>query len=493
MSAVAIVSTVTVLVTCIVVGWLVIRHPMTLVKPSVVVSLGLVVQVGLGQALTVGWWAEFLDEPWKAVVVLQVLPLLILAVAPWTFRGSMEAVYLQCRTFRATYEEAGAVLRLVGVGFALLTVLLIVYLLLVPFTGTGLYALLTEPTLLGIRRQESAGSGSGLVPGYLIAISQKALAPFLIALCVVLLVSIRQTTKPVWSLVLAGAAMLIAGIWTVLGGSRGPSALVVLSGIYLAWLLTARNTRRFIVLLGVVGVLLGPVLVTSVKNDRLGMRGVIAESVNVADRITGRSFVDNIWYLHWLEQRGYVGLAGVPKLAALVGTQPIDLGLEIGSHYQLKGYGIEVLGALSERLEPSEPVGASPSEAGNRDQVSELADRVQETRFAPKATTANPPIEQNSGASFMASSYAIFGSLGVLLAGVFVFGLDLLLLLYRRLTPIVMLGLVGAMVVPFASLSFSSIHTSLLSKGLVIIPLMAVALNSVALRRKERKPGKCFR
>lgn len=232
---------------------------------------------------------------------------------------------------------------------------------------------------------------------------------------------------------MGGALLLVlmAVLPLAVYGARGPITQALMVGAYLVfYVLVMRGGKRVLLFacLSPLIVLVPAILMTMLKNNELGFQGAYFHGVNIFERLVIRGNYDNIWHLQYVEKYGIHGVAAIPKLATLLGIQSVDI--------------LNVVGR----------------------------------EFSPAYSNIYIP-SVSASASYSIINYAIFGWWGHVLSFLIIPALDLLLFLYRKMEGRLILPLMSAMLVPISSLSFSMVTTVLLSKGLLLIPLLFLGVS----------------
>jgi hypothetical protein len=200
-------------------------------------------------------------------------------------------------------------------------------------------------------------------------------------------------------------------------GARGPSAMLVLAVIYAAYLRRGAPFRPLLIIVMITLVMAGPAFISMFKNADVISWAAYGDALrNIFDRVFVRGVLPNIWYVDFIQAYGEWGISGIPKLATLVGVDPVNVANVISLHYD------------------------------------------QYSLKEGSATTA-----------YITQYYSFFGGFGVLVSFIGLLVLDFILYIYRYLRPAFLLPVVGAMVIPLASLSFAQFTTILFTKGMFFI------------------------
>lgn len=400
----------------------------TLIKPSFMLGFFLFLFVQCGSAWIGREVFEKLSQPWHYFIATQLLPVFALFYA--SFIGWGWGIRLPVQISDAQEHGAPKLMHWAVFFCAFEYWALYLYLREVPFEHTAIWAIIGgESNADQVRESTFKGLNSwGLL--YVFTLAEKVVAPIVVALgAASLLAGLRAGRKTyTWGALLL---VLMAVLPLAVYGARGPITQALMVGAYLVfYVLVIRGGKRVLLFacLSPLIVLVPAILMTMLKNNELGFDGAYFHGVNIFERLVIRGNYDNVWHLQYVEKYGIHGVAAIPKLATLLGVQPVDI---------LNLVGREFSPAYSKIYIPS--VSAS--------------------------------------ASYSIINYAILGWWGHVLSLLMIPALDLLLFLYRKMEGRLILPLISAMLVPISSLSFSMVTTVLLSKGLLLIPLLFLGVS----------------
>lgn len=398
----------------------------TLLRPTFAVALFLFAYVQLGSALLSGQVWSSLEHPWHYFLATQAVPVLALLFGLTTCRREFvvlaEAIELPDRVEKG--RLIGFVVFLLSAAYAVLAL----YLSIVPFDRTGLYALAHGNPDADLVREETFKLLDVPWVTYLFTLVEKGIAPVAAALSASLVLSAvrRQQVLQVPAYV---ALIALAAAPTAIYGARGPAAMVALTSILVVvvWVVlkaSSAKTRLVILLLPLLATL--PVLAMAMsKAGTMDPAFIAGEIGNIADRAFVRGNLDNIWHFQYVEKFGFHGISAIPKLASFFGVDAKDILNVVGRYYGENYY----------------------------------------SKFIESTSASG---------SMVVTNYAIFGWSGHIISMVFIVALDLFVVVYRRLPSYLIVPIVGAMSVPFSALSFSMMPTLFLSKGLLFIPLVFI-------------------
>jgi len=366
---------------------------------------------------------EKLSQPWHYFVATQFVPFFALLYASFVGRGW--GAMLPSKISEAQEQGAPNLMYWAVFFCAFEYWALYLYLREVPLEHTAIWAIVGgESNADQVRESTFKGLSSwGLL--YIFTLAEKVAAPIVVALGGAAFLTGLRASRMTY---MGGAFLLvlIAVLPLAVYGARGPITQTLMVGAFLiSYVFVMRGGKRVLLFacLSPLIVLVPAILMTMLKNNELGFQGAYFHGINIFERLVVRGNYDNVWHLQYVEKYGIHGVAAIPKLAILLGVQPIDILNLVGRE------------------------------------------------FVPTYTKAYMPSVSASG-SYSIINYAIFGWWGHVLSILIIPALDLLLFLYRKMEGCLILPLMSAMLVPISSLSFSMVTTVLLSKGLLLIPLL---------------------
>jgi hypothetical protein len=220
--------------------------------------------------------------------------------------------------------------------------------------------------------------------------------------------------------------------FAAVSGARGPAAVTILGVIVFFALRVKMKVSIRAGLCALVAVLFIPLALQYMRADDKTLIGTI-------DAITNRLFsvriMAGIYTIEYAEHYGYFGIGGIPRLAMLLGAEPIN-----------------VANVVARYILPASPI---------------------------ESALAN--------CSFVFSYYAYFGAIALPVCVVLVLALDIFVLMIRKLVPaeLTCLAITG-LIVPMADLTNIDYTIVLFSKG--IIPWLALCILIGQISRSKRRP-----
>ena len=128
-------------------------------------------------------------------------------------------------------------------------------------------------------------------------------------------------------IILVVALLIFTLISVSLAGARAPAAQIVLTMIFALFLMKGMPVKPIYIVSALMVVLAFPVLFSIVREGRdfsialffQYMSGGIFQRVFITPMETG------LWHAHYAQTVGYIGVAGIPRLATLFGVESINL------------------------------------------------------------------------------------------------------------------------------------------------------------------------
>lgn len=308
------------------------RDRSLLIRPSIFVLLFFHLMIQWAATIDAERIYAFLPDPWAFALLTQAFPLVGLVVALTMGRGGQHAIWqriVKPRRTSALYRRR--VLLALGTGIAVVAAY---YFTVVPVQQTGLYAILTNPAQSEMARENSLKLIDNQLLKYLYSFMAGAFAPIT---AVLLAEQVFAAWKP---LRLKRALPGLIGIVAVLlvaspTGSRGAPAGIVMA-ILLAWLLRRGfplNPAH--IALALLAVLTLPTVLTVLREGRELDWGGFWRTFERG--IIWRAFYlpmdTGTWYAHYAQTFGFVGIRGIPKLAAMFGLDAPNVPNIVGLLY----------------------------------------------------------------------------------------------------------------------------------------------------------------
>ena len=311
--------------TTLLLGLIAWRYRFLIIKPSMIVIGFFHVQIQWAATIQSGVIEEYLSHPYPFLLLVQGFPFFGLLVSFFIMHKKTAKIYK--RIIGNTFGTLEIKPRVLFSLFGSIVFLLLFYLSIVPLSRTGIYAILMDPLQSATARESALKLVENPFLRYGFALLKSALAPLLSVLIAVFFIQKIQQKKFLQGL---GAffVFLFTLIAVMLPGARMPGGILLLTIILAIFTLKRMPIRPLYILISFLLIMVLPIFMTLFREGQdinLFMffdylKGGIFERVFLVPMETG------LWHVHYGQEVGFVGAAGIPKLAEIVGVDPINLG-----------------------------------------------------------------------------------------------------------------------------------------------------------------------
>lgn len=405
------------------------RRTHWLVMPSLLILAWYFIRIQVPSVFWIDEAIRLLPNPREYVIIVHGFSVFFLATAVFVyplFTRTSRAVWKRIREPRTDIVADNAVLL---PPLALLTALVLAwYLISVPFSQTGLYALLTEPMNLRTAREDSLKLISSVPLKYAFTWLINTVSPVLIAICTLRLLTGR-------SKLISIAILVLAVLPLIMTGSRSGFFTAGMIAV-IAWFLTRRTLNIPVLRLAAALVALSmlPALITLLREGRdfnLDTFWTYMQTIAVG-RIFETPTRVGLWYMHFAQNQGFLGVSTIRPITMITGQEFVNLPSLIAHIYM--------------------------------------------------STTASAL----SNANFLFSYYVSFGPIGTILigfAGLYVF--DIIIIPVVKRFPRFAFPIFILLTIKASSLSEGVFTTSFVTGGYFLIPL--IAMSQLLYNRNSRK------
>lgn len=304
------------------------------VKPSIFFILFFHVQLQWISTLNAEYVYNFLQEPWHYFYLVNIFPLMVLMISFLTGRQLAKRIVKESNiAFYNFYNKKHGQKLLLWSLLIIITLVFSWYLSVVPFTATGFYAMIHSLPNQDIIREETFKllNNPSLIYSY--SIMSDALVPIasiLISFEIEKKLYSYNFFKVIFYLFLLCFNLLVISIY----GSKAP-ALTMLFGIVWAFYISRGMPfaliRMFLITL--VLLIVPSVMSILINNNTLSLSTFISYYADILDRTFCRIMLPGLWYVDYAQKIGNFGIAGIPKLANLIGVTAVDSANIIGKSY----------------------------------------------------------------------------------------------------------------------------------------------------------------
>jgi hypothetical protein len=343
-------------------------------------------------------------------------------MATFTF-GQTAAIVWQRITDSSLLEKCKSTKTIVFIT-AFVVGIVVFYLSYVPFTSTGLYAIFMEPSLAGEARERSLKLLDNRTLQYAYSLMVSSVAPLLAVM--LSLGVIRELSKNnFFKLSVYVFLFLFLVIAVSMTGARISAVnlfIVIIMAFFFHKGLPFKPLKFFLLLFFL---LLIPAVYSIMREGKAISVGILPEYLGYLIRRTFVTPMDvGSWFVHYSQTNGTFGVSAIPKVSAILGIDAINAPNLIGLTY---------------------------------------------TNTVVKSTTA--------GAGYLFAYYSYFGIGSIILSSLGLWFLDVALLVYNRLSNVMILPCVAAVSLSVLSFISSDYTVVWITHGFGIILLLSWLLD----------------
>lgn len=279
---------------------------------------------------------ERLDEPYNFFLLTQILPFFLLLVIRWTFRASALKLWdkVQVTVKQKEYLEKKFQLLVIPF-FGICITILGIYLMYVPLTQTGLYKNFSnvDPLEAIIARENSMKLLSQQWLKYLFVFFDKFLGG-VTASMLTLLILFKASKKKYLTILIYILMICIIVIGAMLPGARVSGALIFFLCFATVAFYNIKKIKIFKYLLLSMLIIMPAVVTQMFKYNKIGPEEFwFAFEEILIRRALFIPMEVGIYWLDYVEDYGYWGIAGIPKIAAIVGVESVNVPNYLANHY----------------------------------------------------------------------------------------------------------------------------------------------------------------
>lgn len=380
------------------------------------------------------YYENLLPDPYSLLLLVHGYVLIGLIVSSVLFLPQARNIWnhLKIANVRSNVQNLQTVIIFLSL---LILVSAWVYLSTVPFEKTGLYALIFNPSAASVARENSLKLLNDVGTKYIYSIAFTSIAPLLISIATILLI-LNKRLKNNFVVFFLGYLILTlcAGIFVSFSGARYGLMLLVLT-VVLTFFWYKRLKIKYYYIILVILLALAPAIILSLVRENksifdFSLWGSYLYSVGY--RAFVAPFEVGVWYVHYAQTYGPLGIKAFSKLALLAGIDPIN---------------------------PANFIGLQYAPIFLRDEI------------------ILPSYGADSG--YLLTYYGYLGSASLFLSLLLLLCLDGVLLIISKLKDFLILPVVAVMSLITLDFFQEDYTTVLLTHGFAIIPIIAVILNFV--------------
>lgn len=401
------------------------------IKPSIIVLSVYFLLAQIPSSVLARHLSTFFPKPWDYLLLIHGFALVGLCVASLTMRAPAREAWGRITTggdmTQRNEQRTTLFLALVIMGATG------AYLTQVPITRTGLYAIITHPVISALAREQSLKLITNTFVRYTFSLTISTFAPLLAGVLALQVMRKIHTISGIEGVL----GILVLTALVSLPGARMPPVSLLLTAALVPFLRNGLPVRPLAILL-ILGLLLSiPAALTVLRQGQALSSGHWYESLTQV--VLHRAFVDPMeegaQYVYFAQVHGAIGITGIPKLATLLGREPINAPNLIGLTY-----------------------------------------------------SANALRTVNANAGYLFSYYGYFGLLALPLCLICLWILDLVVLTYRRLSTSVLVPTIAALMLSCVAFALSDYTTVIITHGFLPIVLTALILSSLERKQQLSSP-----
>jgi hypothetical protein len=302
---------------------MVLKKKYLLVRPSTWFLIFFNVQIQWSTVVNASYIYENLHSTRAILLLTQVFPLITLLVVTRLFvPATIKTWEKVVDSSRRDYTNSYTTLLIIFVPLCL--AIIFVYLIYVPFTKTGLYySVIGSDALAASFARENSLK---LLPNewlkYAYQFYSRFLAVFVASILTIIVINLFRKRKTFFIPLLLLSVFIIL-IGASLPGARVTGAMIILLTFFLQNRLRIKGVW---LVLGVFAVLIPSVFIQLLKYDAGFGFWQIFEGFNVLlERVMFVPLKSGIQWLSYTDLHGFWGVQGIPKLAVLLGKEPVNV------------------------------------------------------------------------------------------------------------------------------------------------------------------------
>jgi hypothetical protein len=306
-------------------AFIVIRYRFLVLKPSVVIIFFFHIQIQWAATFQAAYIEAYLPDPYSFLILSQVFPFFGLAVSFFILHKPFRRV--SERIMESNIWSLDLQSRSVWILFFSILAIVLIYLSVVPLSRTGIYAIFRDPLSSYEAREQSLKLLNNPFLKYGFSFLKSSLAPMLSVFSMIMFFQGFRARR-IDHMVIAGGIFSFAMVSVMLPGARMPGGILILTIILAIFIIFKMPIRPGYIFLSFFLVMGLPVVMTIFREGRElniflffeYLQGGVFKRIFVVPMETG------LWHVHYAQVNGFLGVAGVPKLASFLGVMPVPIG-----------------------------------------------------------------------------------------------------------------------------------------------------------------------
>ena len=277
-----------------------------------------------------------LEKPYFFFLLTQIFPLVIILCSRFFLRTTAKKVWEKALRKPENPKKRGRkLLKLCFIYLFLMLCIIFIYLQYVPLTQTGLYVSFTsaDPLIAIMAREFSAKLLQQQWLKYLYEFFSKFLAGTIVS-TLVLYLSLRKNKLTITTRLIIIITIFVVVICAILPGARGPGVRILFVGLATYSIYNIKTLKIFRILISGILILFPAVFIQMVKYNKLGVNEFwFAFEEILLRRMLFVPMDVGIYWLSYVENHGYWGIIGIPKLASIFGLEQLNIANFLMNHY----------------------------------------------------------------------------------------------------------------------------------------------------------------
>lgn len=418
--------------------YLFLYHRYLFIKPSIFLLSATHIFFQWPLCIFSGYIEVFLPEPYTLSLLVNTYVIVGLAISSFTLRALSQQIW---ENISVSPLCSALVLKfsiILLIAFVILTIG--IYCSIIPFSKTGLYALLYSPNEYDNLRTSSFKDLPTFMK-YAFSFLVGGIAPLLGALFAILANYWWQQKRYFMVIVSVLVIVILTALSSITGARYNAVKLLATAG--LAILLIRKlpfYPLRYTI--GTLSLLTPAAMFTLFREGReislINSFKYLIDEILI-HRVLVTPLQVGMWHVQFAQLRDYFGAAAIPKLAALFSIDPMQVPIFIGRMY-----------------------------------------------------LPHPTFESHCDAGYLLTYYSYFGMMSLPISIALLFALDLILPIYKRLSSALLVPCIAATALAMLEFIQSDYTTVLITHGFILIPLTCFGIELIAKYNREDIPKDSF-
>lgn len=303
-----------------------------LIKPSIIMIIFFHLMIQWAAAINSPEIEDYLPNPWVFALLSQGFPFIGLLGSIWIGRRSAYITWKRlCQPQPVLSWARRKALFILG---SYVIIFVFIYLQHVPFSRTGLYTIFADPLQSALAREYSLKLQDSAVVRYGYGFLISVFAPLLaVLLADELMCHIKQLHVLKSGILIVTLGGLLVAV--SLSGARSFAAMIIFTILFAGLLRRGLPINMFYAGGMVLAVLAFPTLLSILREGRDVSWSLFWEYLQggIFYRVFYLPMQTGLWFTHYAQTVGFLGVQGVPRLAGLLNVPPVNAANLIGLVY----------------------------------------------------------------------------------------------------------------------------------------------------------------